>query len=210
MVPCDRAVRRGPSRGTGPARLHRRRPPADDADERLRRAVGGGSGRRRSRPRRSPQRFRRARALGPGPRRAGDARRRRPARATGSPRRADLHFPLALDHGLRRLRLRADRRQRQAAAGPGGARAGARRVAGGGRPGRGRYPARKGVRAKCCGCTKAFQAFRAGSIPVARFHSHGEWRSLVAHPAGGRAVAGSNPVSPTPESPAYAGLFGSR
>src|ERR1700722_599253 len=25
---------------------------------------------------------------------------------------------------------------------------------------------------------------------------HGEWRSLVAHPAGGRAVAGSNPVSP--------------
>jgi hypothetical protein len=28
---------------------------------------------------------------------------------------------------------------------------------------------------------------------------HGEWRSLVAHPAGGRAVAGSNPVSPTIE-----------
>jgi hypothetical protein len=27
--------------------------------------------------------------------------------------------------------------------------------------------------------------------------THGEWRSLVAHPAGGRAVAGSNPVSPT-------------
>ena len=26
--------------------------------------------------------------------------------------------------------------------------------------------------------------------------THGEWRSLVAHPAGGRAVAGSNPVSP--------------
>lgn len=25
------------------------------------------------------------------------------------------------------------------------------------------------ARAKCCGCTKAFQAFRAGSIPVARF-----------------------------------------
>ena len=25
---------------------------------------------------------------------------------------------------------------------------------------------------------------------------HGEWRSLVAHPAGGRKVAGSNPVSP--------------
>ena len=31
---------------------------------------------------------------------------------------------------------------------------------------------------------------------------HGEWRSLVAHPAGGRAVAGSNPVSPTNEKPA--------
>ncbi len=31
---------------------------------------------------------------------------------------------------------------------------------------------------------------------------HGEWRSLVAHPAGGRAVAGSNPVSPTNELPA--------
>ena len=26
--------------------------------------------------------------------------------------------------------------------------------------------------------------------------AHGEWRSLVAHPAGGRAVAGSNPASP--------------
>ena len=51
-------------------------------------------------------------------------------------------------------------------------------------------------RAKCCGCTEAFQASRAGSIPVARLMGHGEWRSLVAHPAGGRAVAGSNPVSP--------------
>jgi hypothetical protein len=68
---------------------------------------------------------------------------------------------------------------------------------------------RPGVRAKCCGCTEAFQASRAGSIPVARFTSHGEWRSLVAHPAGGRAVAGSNPVSPTPKSPACAGFFGS-
>jgi uncharacterized membrane protein YbhN (UPF0104 family) len=57
-----------------------------------------------------------------------------------------------------------------------------------------------GLRAKCCGCTEAFQASRAGSIPVARLHgSHGEWRSLVAHPAGGRAVAGSNPVSPIEE-----------
>ena len=28
--------------------------------------------------------------------------------------------------------------------------------------------------------------------------SHGEWRSLVAHSAGGRAVAGSNPASPIP------------
>jgi hypothetical protein len=54
-----------------------------------------------------------------------------------------------------------------------------------------------GLRAKCCGCTEAFQASRAGSIPVARLSCHGEWRSLVAHPAGGRAVAGSNPVSPT-------------
>jgi hypothetical protein len=55
-------------------------------------------------------------------------------------------------------------------------------------------------RAKCCGCTEAFQASRAGSIPVARSARHiGEWRSLVAHPAGGRAVAGSNPVSPTRE-----------
>jgi hypothetical protein len=30
---------------------------------------------------------------------------------------------------------------------------------------------------------------------------HGEWRSLVAHSAGGRAVAGSNPVSPIIASP---------
>ena len=52
------------------------------------------------------------------------------------------------------------------------------------------------ARAKCCGCTEAFQASRAGSIPVARLEHIGEWRSLVAHPAGGRAVAGSNPVSP--------------
>src|ERR1700761_3446227 len=29
----------------------------------------------------------------------------------------------------------------------------------------------------------------------------GEWRSLVAHSAGGRAVAGSNPVSPIFETP---------
>ena len=60
---------------------------------------------------------------------------------------------------------------------------------------------RVGPRAKCCGCTGAFQALRAGSIPVARFarvdENNGEWRSLVAHPAGGRAAAGSNPVSPT-------------
>jgi hypothetical protein len=34
----------------------------------------------------------------------------------------------------------------------------------------------------------------------------GEWRSLVAHPAGGRAVAGSNPVSPTNEWPANSGF----
>ena len=63
-----------------------------------------------------------------------------------------------------------------------------------------RYPW-SGLRAKCCGCTEAFQASRAGSIPVARSGCHGEWRSLVAHPAGGRAVAGSNPVSPTRAGP---------
>ena len=33
---------------------------------------------------------------------------------------------------------------------------------------RGRYPAGASWRAKCCGCTEAFQASRAGSIPVAR------------------------------------------
>ena len=32
--------------------------------------------------------------------------------------------------------------------------------------------------------------------PALSSEHHGEWRSLVAHPAGGRAVAGSNPVSP--------------
>ena len=57
----------------------------------------------------------------------------------------------------------------------------------------------------------------AGSRPVARFGAerdrvdcgfHGEWRSLVAHPAGGRAVAGSNPVSPIERKPCViAGLF---
>src|SRR4051794_12152053 len=36
--------------------------------------------------------------------------------------------------------------------------------------------------------------------PALRIKNNGEWRSLVAHPAGGRAVAGSNPVSPTSES----------
>jgi hypothetical protein len=36
--------------------------------------------------------------------------------------------------------------------------------------------------------------------PVESDEGHGEWRSLVAHPAGGRAVAGSNPVSPTKKS----------
>jgi hypothetical protein len=30
-----------------------------------------------------------------------------------------------------------------------------------------------GVRAKCCGCTEAFQASRAGSIPVARLLATG-------------------------------------
>ena len=36
-----------------------------------------------------------------------------------------------------------------------------------------RYPPRQGVRAKCCGCTEAFQASRAGSIPVARLSATG-------------------------------------
>src|SRR4051794_38593912 len=64
------------------------------------------------------------------------------------------------------------------------------------------------LRAKCCGCTGPFQGLRAGSIPVARSAKHhGEWRSLVAHPAGGRAVAGSNPVSPITESPGDPGAF---
>jgi hypothetical protein len=35
-----------------------------------------------------------------------------------------------------------------------------------------------------------------GGRPSLESTYHGEWRSLVAHPAGGRAVAGSNPVSP--------------
>src|SRR5690348_11386122 len=67
---------------------------------------------------------------------------------------------------------------------------------------------------------KPFQAFRPpahapeglGPWGGARYDRHarqdcratcpGEWRSLVAHPAGGRAVAGSNPVSPTTQIPA--------
>ena len=44
------------------------------------------------------------------------------------------------------------------------------------------------------------RTFCPGSVgpPAGRriIEDHGEWRSLVAHPAGGRAVAGSNPVSP--------------
>ena len=31
----------------------------------------------------------------------------------------------------------------------------------------------RGLRAKCCGCTEAFQASRAGSIPVARLKATG-------------------------------------
>ena len=37
--------------------------------------------------------------------------------------------------------------------------------------------------------------------------TYGEWRSLVAHPAGGRAVAGSNPVSPTEREPRESGAL---
>jgi hypothetical protein len=39
-------------------------------------------------------------------------------------------------------------------------------------------------------------------LVVVESKGRGEWRSLVAHPAGGRAVAGSNPVSPIHKSPA--------
>ena len=64
------------------------------------------------------------------------------------------------------------------------------------------------ARAWCNGCTRAFQALSTGSIPVARSSGEprswrrlrpvpGAWRSLVAHSAGGRKVAGSNPVAPT-------------
>src|SRR3954466_1718178 len=44
-------------------------------------------------------------------------------------------------------------------------------------------------------------------FPSPALNIYGEWRSLVAHPAGGRAVAGSNPVSPTRESPDELGAF---
>jgi hypothetical protein len=46
------------------------------------------------------------------------------------------------------------------------------------------------LRAKCCGCTKAFQAFRAGSIPVARFSEP------ASSPSPGSAVAGHPSVPP--------------
>jgi hypothetical protein len=47
------------------------------------------------------------------------------------------------------------------------------------------------------------------SLPMRQnANSHGEWRSLVAHSAGGRAVAGSNPVSPISESPLGKRVFG--
>jgi hypothetical protein len=55
------------------------------------------------------------------------------------------------------------------------------------------------------GCTSAFQAersrFESGRPLVAHLgvnsRRDGAWRSLVAHSAGGRKVAGSNPVAPT-------------
>lgn len=40
-----------------------------------------------------------------------------------------------------------------------------------------------------------------GFVWIGSAKHHGEWRSLVAHPAGGRAVAGSNPVSPIRRKP---------
>ena len=139
----------------------------------------------------------------PAPRpRAGARLARRPRRLTARPRAVGLR-----DHARRRPRQLvrtlaaaladpADRRRPHRGAPP--ALTGAARGKMGHRP----------LRAKCCGCTEAFQASRAGSIPVARLRtSHGEWRSLVAHPAGGRAVAGSNPVSPIERKPCKCGPF---
>src|SRR4051794_30723516 len=40
--------------------------------------------------------------------------------------------------------------------------------------------------------------------------TYGAWRSLVAHPAGGRAVGGSNPLAPIDEKPAQAGFSPTR
>ncbi|MEA2211944.1 MAG: hypothetical protein QOF83_1892 [Solirubrobacteraceae bacterium] len=51
-----------------------------------------------------------------------------------------------------------------------------------------------GTRSSAAGASlRVAPARTAGRLSSA---DHGEWRSLVAHPAGGRAVAGSNPVSP--------------
>src|SRR4051794_35348344 len=46
---------------------------------------------------------------------------------------------------------------------------------------------------------------RARTEDAYTHRGHGEWRSLVAHPAGGRAVAGSNPVSPIMRTSAHPG-----
>ena len=66
-----------------------------------------------------------------------------------------------------------------------------------------RAPARavsceQGVRAKCCGCTEAFQASRAGSIPVARFKPRGVAQSGSAPGwgPGGRRFKSCLPDSP--------------
>ena len=53
---------------------------------------------------------------------------------------------------------------------------------------------------------KGRSARRSPDPPGLSSADHGEWRSLVAHPAGGRAAAGSNPVSPMNEKPAHAGF----
>ena len=88
--------------------------------------------------------------------------------------------------GVQRVDRDARRGARQlvrAMAAAGAGRRGRRGAGGGAAVGAGRrvavVPAAPAVRwamalrAKCCGCTKAFQAFRAGSIPVARLSATG-------------------------------------
>jgi hypothetical protein len=62
-------------------------------------------------------------------------------------------------------------------------------------------PASRSCSASICSSSATYKTdktFRQAPRPPIRQNErpHGEWRSLVAHSAGGRAVAGSNPVSP--------------